>query len=165
MSAFRPVAGGDLECPVPFPASRAKTHAAGTEDEERPLVRELKAARPRSDRTGEINVESNAGTAPTAVRGHPDSFQKGEAGSRSTGKRLGKGAALGRHSGGTNRYVENEPKRGMASATANFLHEGRDVVAAIKSELCEFRASALKAQIAYVLATVDHETAHNVSSL
>ena len=115
------------------------------------LIRELKALG-HGAIAQEINVESTR-YGPTAERGIR-TLQKA--------KRLKVDGNVGKDTWGAlgvhEPVVEKTPKRGMASATADFSTKD-GTIAAIKSE-CASKGLRLKAQIAYVLATVDHETAH-----
>jgi len=98
----------------------------------------------------EINVESTT-YGPTAERGIR-ALQKA--------KRLKVDGNVGKNTWGAlgvhEPVVDKQPKRGIASANDFSTKDG--TIAAIKNE-CE-RGPWLKAQIANVLATVDHETAH-----
>jgi len=115
------------------------------------LVRELQALG-HAEMAQQINVESKT-YGPTAVEG----VRKLQAAKRIkvTGN-VGKDTwgALGVHEP----VVDKEPKRDTASAKADFSTKD-GTIAAIKNE-CASKGLGLKAQIAYVLATVDHETAH-----
>jgi predicted chitinase len=130
-----------------------QTHAA-VPRMKKALVRELTALGQTAS-AQEINVESTR-YGPTAERG----IRKLQEAKRLTVDGVvGKSTwgALGVHEPvvGTPR---KDPTRATASATAGFsTKEG--TIAAIKSK-CASEGIGLKAQIAYVLATVDHETAH-----
>ena len=134
------------------PASRANARR-GAEDEE--------GARPELQALGqtaiaqEINVESTQ-YGPTAERG----IRKLQEAKRlQVDGTVGKDtwAALGVHEPVVG-IPQKNPTRAMAAATTDFSTK-EATIAAIKSA-CGSQGIGLKAQIAYVLATVDHETAH-----
>lgn len=137
---------------VPF-LSPGQSHAA-VPRMKKALVRELKALG-QAEMAQAINVESTT-YGPTAERG-VRALQKA--------KKLDVDGFVGKDTWGALGVHEpvvgtpkKGPKRGMASATGGFSSK-EATIAAIKSE-CASQGIGLKAQIAYVLATVDHETAH-----
>jgi len=118
------------------------------------LVRELQKLG-NTDLAQEINVESTQ-YGPTSERGIRKLQQ---AKKLKVDGIVGKGTweALGVHEPVV-ATPKKDPKRGLASATHDFSTvEGTK--AAIKNE-CASQGIGLKAQIAYVLATVEHETAN-----
>ena len=118
------------------------------------LVRELmRSVKRRSHRRSTSNPHSTARPR-SAVYGS----SRRRSGSTST-VTVGKDtwAALGVHEPVVG-IPRKDPKRVMAAATTDFSTK-EATIAAIKSA-CGSQGIGLKAQIAYVLATVDHETAH-----
>lgn len=137
---------------VPF-LRPGQTHAA-VPRMKKALVRELQALG-QTAIAQEINVESTQ-YGPTAERG----IRKLQEAKRlQVDGTVGKDtwAALGVHEPVVGIPRKN-PKRAMAAATTDFSTK-EATIAAIKSA-CGSQGIGLKAQIAYVLATVDHETAH-----
>jgi predicted chitinase len=137
---------------VPF-LSPGQTHAA-VPRMKKALVRELQALG-HAAIAQEINVDSTR-YGPPAERG-VRTLQKAKR--LKVDGTVGKDtwAALGVHEPVV-AIPRKDPKRVMASATNDFSTK-EATIAAIKSE-CASQGLGLKAQIAYVLATVDHETAH-----